>query len=183
MSLSRRDFEAVADVLRRNMIPDPDGAIEAYINATVNNVACGLAEYFAASNPGFDPKRFFLAVGQGSGAMMTEVFPTLDDIAPDLSEDDALRLVLTVEHGYAHPSPMLRLLVDLGYLWDSGLSLYPSVKGQETALGLAEALWRQAEDSGTAADRLSAYVRYSRLRDTSQRAAAVNRGRGTDAAV
>ena len=89
----------------------------------------------------------------------------LESFAPDLSEDDALRLMLTVEHGYAYPTPMLALLVDLGYLWApaGNTVLYPSHKGRETALRVAMALLESAMHAGTSADVTEAHNRVTRL--------------------
>lgn len=92
----------------------------------------------------------------------------LADFAPDLTESDALRLMLTVEHGYAYASPKLQLLVTLGYLWepDGNHVLYPSVKGQETAVRVAAALWENASHSGTEDDVIGAAARLARIRGT-----------------
>lgn len=83
---------------------------------------------------------------------LTDVIPGLETIAPDLSQEDGLRLMYTVADGYAYSSPKLMLLVDLDYLWSRGFVLYPSVKGHETAHRIAIALWESASHAGNGLD-------------------------------
>lgn len=73
--------------------------------------------------------------------------PTGVDIS-DLSSDDQHRLLLAAQAGYAHVSPKNMLLVDLGYMEQRGIALYPTRRGWWGAVAVAEATWRTAADSG-----------------------------------
>jgi len=85
--------------------------------------------------------------------------------APDLTEFDALRLMLTVEHGYAYRMPKLALLVDLAYLWEvpGQHVLYPSAKGRYVALRVAQTLHGNAVSAGSPDDVHMASARVQRI--------------------
>ena len=64
MSLSKKNYEAVAELLRTQVIPGPDESVEEQTwNDAVEVIASDLAGYFAADNPRFDRGRFLKACG------------------------------------------------------------------------------------------------------------------------
>ena len=58
MALGKKDFEAVAAVIRRRV-----GDYSAPGQEVVKGIAHGLADEFARSNPRFDRSRFLVACG------------------------------------------------------------------------------------------------------------------------
>ena len=62
--LTRKDFEAVAAVLRRQMAPtEGTFAVRTKRRETITAVAHGLADVFAADNPRFERRKFLTACG------------------------------------------------------------------------------------------------------------------------
>lgn len=61
MSMSKKDFEAIASILRQQA----DGEDETARGA-IYELACNLADYFAEVNPNFNHERFEKAVKGGA---------------------------------------------------------------------------------------------------------------------
>lgn len=59
MSMSKRDFEAVARVIKS----EADKALSPDVDNAVYRIAAGLAEVFEDANPAFDTDRFLKAAG------------------------------------------------------------------------------------------------------------------------
>lgn len=61
MSMSRKDFESIATVLRLNREPDDPEGHGQLINQAIDDIATMLSQYFTHMNPRFDHNRFIEA--------------------------------------------------------------------------------------------------------------------------
>lgn len=57
--MTRKDFEAIAAIIRQNTVEDAAAGFDEGYDAGVHIVATDLADYFATVNPRFD-RRLFL---------------------------------------------------------------------------------------------------------------------------
>lgn len=58
---TRKDFEAVAQIVQANTVPDPAAGFDEGFSACAHSIASDLADYFESDNPRFDRERFMEA--------------------------------------------------------------------------------------------------------------------------